>query len=75
MIKKPDTREHFPEKETCPVCGTNEDAECLLVAIDGASDGEFCEAAPVHLWCSVGALYNEERGYLFRSATKRRAGK
>ena len=45
------TFEHFPEKETCVVCGTNKDAECVLITKDGTQDGHIAEAIPVHVEC------------------------
>lgn len=45
------TFEHFPQDNKCPICGTNEDKECVLVGIDGTGDGRICEAVPVHLEC------------------------
>jgi hypothetical protein len=66
VIKKPRTFEHFPKRDVCPVCGTNEDAECLLLQIDGTVDDGICEAKPVHLWCAVATQYNESMKLLYR---------
>ena len=44
--------EHFPQDEICPMCGTNEDKKCVLIPIDGTSDGSICEAIPVHAECA-----------------------
>ena len=45
------TFEHFPETATCPLCGTSEDGECVLIPIDDTADGSICEAKPVHAEC------------------------
>lgn len=37
----------FPETSVCPVCGTNDNKETVLIGIFGTED----EAAPVHLEC------------------------
>ena len=43
--------ENFPPKSLCPICKTGDDKECTLIAIDGTSDGNICEAQPVHVEC------------------------
>lgn len=53
MIEKPHTFAHFPQTTVCPVCGTAEDAQCVLIPIDG----KISEAIPVHLWCAVANRY------------------
>ena len=45
--------EHFPTEKICPMCGKSEDGECVLIPIDGTSDGNICEAIPVHLKCAT----------------------
>ncbi len=45
------TFEKFPEKSKCPLCKTNEDKECILVAIHGTDEGNICQATPVHTEC------------------------
>lgn len=70
MVTKPRTFDHFPPNATCPVCGTNEDAECVLLGIDGTQDGNKEEAKIVHLWCAVATRYihqgNSLRAVLYR---------
>lgn len=35
----------------CPICGTNEEKETLLIPIQGTQDGKLMEAAQVHSEC------------------------
>jgi len=65
MIEKPRTFKSFPEDMKCPVCGTNEDMECILIEIDGTSDGKICEAKPVHLWCAIAKRFSKEHQVLY----------
>ena len=45
------TFEHFPDNTICPICGTNNDKECILISIDGTDKGNSCHAQPVHVEC------------------------
>jgi hypothetical protein len=61
---------HFPQDQTCPICGTNDDKECWLMGIDGTADGSIEQAAPVHLECTgrmmQGRLrYNKAMGVVY----------
>jgi hypothetical protein len=58
--------ELFPEDATCPVCGTNDDGETVLLAIDGTSDGRIAEAKPTHLACAVLTSINIPLGIAYR---------
>ena len=50
MITKPKTFEHFPDDDICPICETGEDAECILIPIDGTKRGGIMyQSIPVHL--------------------------
>jgi transcription elongation factor Elf1 len=64
-MKELRTFEHFPKQITCPVCGTNEDAECVLCLIDGTDKEGICEAQPVHLRCAVAERYIRDLGILY----------
>lgn len=64
-MKELRTFEHFPEQITCPVCGTNEDAECVLCIIDGTNQDGISEAQPVHLRCAVADSYIPGMGLLY----------
>ena len=64
-MKELRTFDHFPEQIICPVCGTNEDAQCVLLEIDGTSDGRIAEAQPVHLNCAVAERYIPHMGLLY----------
>jgi len=45
------TFEHFPNKQKCPICKTNEDKTCVLVGIEGTQEGFNVQAQPFHLEC------------------------
>jgi hypothetical protein len=62
--------EEFPTDQTCPVCGTNENLPCTLVAIDGTSDGSIAQAKPVHVKCALANKMNEQLGVIYRHAGK-----
>lgn len=49
------------------MCGTNEDAVTVLVAIDGTEmeEDRIVEAAPVHLACAVATNYNRKASALY----------
>jgi len=68
-MKKPRTFKHFPKDSICPVCGTSEDTECLLLEIDGTGDGKICEGKPIHLWCAVADRYHPEIGVIYKRTT------
>jgi hypothetical protein len=63
---RPRTFEHFPEEATCPVCGTSDDGECVLIAIDGTEEGSVVEAQPTHLSCAVADRYSKGAGIIYR---------
>lgn len=64
--EKPRTFETFPEDSICPVCKTSDDGECVLVSIDGTSDGSICEAQPFHLGCAIATNYNKKAATIYR---------
>jgi len=45
------TFEHYPENSKCPICGTSDNKECVLVPIDGTDDEYNSEAIPTHVEC------------------------
>jgi len=47
------TYDNFPAKSTCPVCGTNDNRECVLVPIVGAEEGGNVECKPFHADCVI----------------------
>lgn len=65
-MDKPRTFEHFPNNVICPICRTNDDAETILIPIDGTNKDGISEAKPVHLWCSVANRYNPEVNVIYR---------
>jgi len=42
---------NFNVLHSCPICGTSEDKECVLVAIKGTEEDRIAEAVAVHLDC------------------------
>ena len=44
---------HFNPRYECPVCGTNDEKECIWIGIEGTKngDGGNMEARPYHLDC------------------------
>lgn len=64
-MKKLKTFKCFPPDSVCPVCGGSEDAPCVLVKIDGTSDGSICEALLVHLNCAVATNFNKNLGVMY----------
>ena len=67
MKNKPRTFEEFPDHAICPVCGTNDKGECILVSIDGTEDedNKICEASPTHLWCAISTNFNKDIGVMY----------
>lgn len=50
--------DHFPNAMKCPICGTNEDKQCTLVAIEGTHKDGIVEAQPLHTDCIELTYYN-----------------
>jgi len=65
------TFEHFPKNKICPMCGTGEDKECILIPVDDTKDGNICEVIPVHAECArKGDLrYNREVNVFYKVGT------
>jgi len=60
--KKLRTFENFPEDSLCPVCGTNDDGETVLVPIIGTSEDGICQAKCLHLVCAVVPFWHDGVG-------------
>ena len=60
------TFDHFPEDKECIICGTSEDDKCVLIMIDGTTEGNIAQAEPVHLACAVASNYNKQVGVIYR---------
>ena len=45
------TFQKFPEDIACPICGTSDDGECILLGVVGTEDGLNMEAKPFHIDC------------------------
>lgn len=52
------TFEHFnaSHNDICPICGTDEDKETLLIPILGTEKGNIAEAIQVHVNCLMDNL-------------------
>ena len=63
----PKTFTHFPSSAVCPLCGTSDDKECILVAIDSTQQGNISEAQPVHVACIKSAIlrYSPKTGIIY----------
>lgn len=62
--------EHFPKEKECPICNSNHDSECWLMAVDGTEDGNVVEATPVHVDCTgkymIGRMrHNKAHGIVY----------
>ena len=51
----------FSETKKCPICGTNDNKECVLVSIAGTQDGFTCEAELIHLECIELTYYPDKK--------------
>ena len=61
----------FPPDINCPMCGGNEDEQCILVPIDDTVDGNVEEAIPVHLGCLVdGFRFAKEVDVIYKRGVK-----
>lgn len=61
------TFEHFPKESICPICGTNNDKETILIPIaEKKEDGESCvQAQPFHADCiQKNMWYYESQGFV-----------
>jgi RNA polymerase subunit RPABC4/transcription elongation factor Spt4 len=64
------TFKHFPEDMTCPICHTNNDAECWLMPVVGTEKENIVEAVPVHVECTgrpmIGRMhYDRDAGVVY----------
>ena len=56
------TFERFPNDSMCPICGTNDDKLCVLVALAGTQHDNIIEAIPTHLDCIDLTYYDDISG-------------
>lgn len=66
------TFQRFPEKSKCPICGTNEDKECVLIGIHGTQEGHNMEAQCYHLDCIELIQMDKEENTLIVQMFKRK---
>ena len=63
--------DRFPKQVKCPICGTNNDGACVLVGIAYTTEGNICEAQPVHLACiTEGLIWYKNDGLMAVSFNK-----
>lgn len=55
----------FNQDGKCPICGTNEDKECVLIPIVGTQEGNISQAEQVHLDC-LNLWYDKENGIIYQ---------
>lgn len=66
---------HFPKVAKCPICGGNEDGECILAGIDGTHDKDerIEQAQPIHVEC-IRLRYNKDMNLLYQRCQKENGG-
>ena len=65
------TFEHFNSKVPCPICGTTDDKETILIGIVGTQEGFNIQAVQVHTAClEQNILYSKEMGFIYCIANK-----
>ena len=57
--------DHFPETAKCPICGTNDDGQTVLVAIAGTAKDGIAQAKPTHLACAIIKQWDDGMGMGF----------
>ena len=65
--------EKFPDELKCPICGESSDDFCVLVGIDGTSEGNIEEAKPIHLKCLLNGSklrINLQAGLIYQKLSK-----
>jgi len=55
----------FNKNGKCPICGTNEDKETVLIGVTGTEEGNNMQAEQFHLEC-LDLLYNKELGIIYQ---------
>ncbi len=60
---------HFPKTTICPVCGTNEDRESVLIPIVGTQEGNICQAQPFHWDCAAPNAFDPGARLIYKNAT------
>lgn len=57
-------------KDVCPVCGTKEDKETVLIGIVGTEKGNNMQAVQVHLEC-LDLVYDKDREVFYQILRKK----
>ena len=65
---------NFPPMMTCPICGTSNEGECVLVGIVGTLKNHVCKSLPVHIDCLEERLwYDESNGLVYAKCESKEA--
>lgn len=67
------TFKHFNSEASrpCPICGTLDDKETMLIGIYGTQDGNNVQAIQVHTEClQEGLIYNKDFNLIYTIADK-----
>lgn len=57
--------DNYPKDFKCPVCGTDKQGSCALIAIDNTQEGNIEEAIPVHIDC-IDLRYMKEHNLIYQ---------
>jgi len=60
----------FNTSDVCPICGTNNDKEVILVPIKGTEEGNNIQAIQVHTDCLNCLVFDKEIGIIYTVADK-----
>lgn len=60
------TFEHFPKDSVCPICGKNDDKECILLPIVGTQEDNIAQAQVVHTGC-LDLWYDAEHKIIYQT--------
>ena len=64
-MKKLRTFENFPKDSKCPICGTSENGECILIGVVGTEEGLNCKAEVFHTGC-LEMWYDEDNKIIYQ---------
>jgi len=61
----------FGKVGTCPICGTNEDKDCILIPIVGTEEGNIAECELFHIAC-LELWYNKENCLIYQKVESKK---
>ena len=59
----------YNEKWRCPICGTHDDKEVVLIGIVGTQDGNIIQAEQFHSDC-IELLYDKKMGLIYQKTVR-----